>query len=165
MPTALDNGRWSTDKLFVAVALLLALSLFGCDDKSPAAKTSVISAGSGPTMTSSENPVSGGPAPAELQGRWLLVSISKKAFKNRFELVIRDRHYGFPLGLVRGSIVAQGNEVDFYNEDLCDRACPEGIGRYRWNVRGDMLHLDLIGEEPCANRAGVLDDATYRRSH
>jgi hypothetical protein len=104
----------------------------------------------------------GGPTPAELQGSWELVSKSGKTLKNRFELVIPARHYGFPIGLVRGEIVAQGNEVDLYNEDLCGLAFPKGVGRYRWTLAGEMLHLDLIGKDPCA-RAGVLNDATYRR--
>jgi hypothetical protein len=77
---------------------------------------------------------SGGPTPAELQGSWELVSKSGKTFKNRFELVIPARHYGFPIGLVRGEIVAQGNEVDLYNEDLCGLAFPKGVGRHRWTL-------------------------------
>jgi len=52
--------------------------------------------------------------------------------------------------------------VDFYNEDLCDLAFPEGVGRYRWIVNGELLHLDPIERDPCATRGGVLDDATYR---
>jgi hypothetical protein len=63
---------------------------------------------------------------------------------------------------VRGEIVAQGNEVDLYNEDLCGLAFPKGVGRYRWSLAGETLHLDLIGRDPCG-RAGVLNDATYRR--
>jgi len=99
----------------------------------------------------------------KLQGEWLLISKSGHAFKNRFELVIRDRHYGFPVGLVRGEVVAHGVEVDFYNEDLCDLPFPEGVGRYRWAVRGNVLHLDHMTKDPCATRGGVLDDAIYRR--
>ena len=77
--------------------------------------------------------------------------------------MIRARHYGFPIGLVRGEIVAQANEVDLYNEDLCGLAFPKGVGRYRWSLAGETLHLDLIGKDPCATRAGVLNEATYRR--
>ena len=44
--------------------------------------------------------------PAKLQGSWELVSKSGKTL-NRFELVIRAHHYGFPIGLVRGEIVAR----------------------------------------------------------
>jgi hypothetical protein len=51
---------------------------------------------------------------------------------------------------VRGEIVAQGNEVDLYNEDLCGLAFPKGVGRYRWTLAGEMLHLDLIGKDPRA---------------
>jgi hypothetical protein len=116
------------------------------------------------TTSGIENVPSGGPAPTRLQGQWLLISKSGHTFKNRFELVIRDRQYGFPVGLVRGQVVAHGVEVDFYNEDLCDLPFPEGVGRYRWTVTGKLLHLDRIEKDPCATRRGVLDDATYRRT-
>lgn len=119
-----------------------------------------------PAATSPASAPSGGPTPAELQGSWELVSISGKTLKNlgRLELVIRGSHYGFPIGLVRGQIVARGNEIDFYNEDLCGLAFPKGVGRYRWSLAAEALHLELIGRDPCANRVGVLNDATYRRS-
>jgi hypothetical protein len=134
----------------------------GCNHGTSASGASTASTGSVPTATIPEIAPSGGPTPAELQGSWELVSKSGKTFKNRFELVIPARHYGFPIGLVRGEIVAQGNEVDLYNEDLCGLAFPKGVGRYRWTLAGEMLHLDLIGKDPCAC-AGVLNDATYRR--
>jgi hypothetical protein len=116
-----------------------------------------------PTASGTDHAPSGGPASTKLQGHWLLVSKSGHMFKNRFELEIRDRQYGFPVGLVRGQVVAHGPEVDFYNEDLCDLAFPQGVGRYRWTVKGELLHLDRIEKDPCATRRGVLDDATYRR--
>jgi hypothetical protein len=115
------------------------------------------------TSTGTDNAPSGGSAPTKLQGHWLLVSKSGHAFKNRFELEIRDRQYGFPIGLVRGQVVAHGNEVDFYNEDLCDLAFPKGVGRYRWTVKGELLYLAEIEKDRCATRRGVLDDAAYHR--
>jgi hypothetical protein len=160
---------WQSSRLVLLVFCLVAIG-DGCDsgaegsetDTSTIVRTSPTQALS--TTNGIENAPTGGPAPTKLQGRWLLISKSGHTFKNRFELAIRDHQYGFPVGLVRGSIVAQGKKVDFYNEDLCGLAGPEGIGQYRWDVRGEILHLDLIGEDPCANRAGVLDDATYRRT-
>lgn len=114
--------------------------------------------------SSIENVPSGAPAPSKLQGHWLLISKSGHTFKNRFDFAIRDRQYGFPIGLVRGEVVAPGPfELDFYNEDLCDLPFPEGVGRYRWTVRGNLLYVDDLELDPCATRRGVLDDATYRR--
>jgi hypothetical protein len=115
------------------------------------------------TSSGSDNAPNGEPAPTKLQGHWLLVSKSAHTFKNRFELEIRDRQYGFPVGLVRGHVVTHDHEVDFYNEDLCNLAFPQGVGRYRWTVNGDLLHLERIEKDACATRRGVLEDATYRR--
>jgi hypothetical protein len=116
-----------------------------------------------PTSRGIDNAPSGGPAPTKLQGHWLLVSKSGHTFTNRFELEIRDRQYGFPVGLVRGHLVTHGDEVDFYNEDLCSLPFPQGVGRYRWTVKGERLHLARIDNDPCATRRGFLEDATYRR--
>jgi hypothetical protein len=35
---------------------------------------------------------------------------------------------------VRGHVVTHDPRGDFYNEDLCNLAFPQGIGRYRWTV-------------------------------
>jgi hypothetical protein len=29
--------------------------------------------------------------------------------------------------------------------------------------RGERLHFELIGEEPCGGRGDILEDATYER--
>jgi hypothetical protein len=107
------------------------------------------------------------PASAHETAGTLVAGLSKSghAFKNRFELEVRDRQYGFPVGLVRGQVAAHGSEVDFYNEDLCDLAFPEGVGRYRWSVNGELLYLAGIEDDQCATRRGVLDGAKYRRLH
>jgi hypothetical protein len=160
---------WQSSRLVLLVVCLVAIG-DGCDsgaegsetDTSTIVRTSPTQALS--TTNGIENAPSGGPAPTKLQGHWLLISKSGHTFKNRFELAIRDHQYGFPMGLVRGQVVAHGVEVDFYNEDLCDLAFPEDVGRYRWTVTGKLLHLDRIEKDPCATRGGVLDDATYRRT-
>jgi hypothetical protein len=162
MQATVDTGPCWPHSPRVAVALVSVLSPLGCNHGTSASGASTAPPGSVPTATIPEIAPSGGPTPAKLQGSWELVSKSGKTFKNRFELVIPARHYGFSIGLVRGEIVAQGNEVDLYNEDLCGLAFPKGVGRYRWALAGEMLHLDLIGKDPRA-RAGVLNDATYRR--
>jgi hypothetical protein len=161
---------WQNSRLVLLAFCLFAIGN-GCDSggeaEGPATDSStVVQTSPTPALSTTsgiENAPSGGPAPTKLQGHWLLISKSGHTFKNRFELVIRGRQYGFPVGLVRGQVVAQNVEVDFYNEDLCDLAFPEGVGRYRWKVTGKLLHLDRIEKDPCATRAGVLVDATYRR--
>jgi hypothetical protein len=157
--------------MLILLALCVVSIAEGCDSGAEAKGSATATSSNGrtsptaalSTTTGIDNAPSGGSAPTKLQGEWLLISKSGHAFKNRFELVIRDRHYGFPVGLVRGEVVAHGVEVDFYNEDLCDLPFPEGVGRYRWAVRGNVLHLDHMTKDPCATRGGVLDDAIYRR--
>jgi hypothetical protein len=144
------------------LALCVVSIANGCDSGGEVKGSATAAALS--TVSGINNAPNGGPAPTKLQGHWLLTSKSGHTFKNRFELVIRDRQYGFPVGLVRGEVVAsEAFEVDFYNEDLCDLPFPEGVGRYRWTVKGKLLHLKDIKKDPCATRGGVLDDATYRR--
>ena len=157
--------------MLILLALCVAATANGCDSRGEgnASATGTLSNGTSPaaalsTTSGVDNAPSGGPAPSKLQGHWLLISKSGHTFKNRFDFAIRDRQYGFPIGLVRGEVVAPGPfEVDFYNEDLCDLPFPEGVGRYRWTVKGKLLHLDDLEVDPCATRRGVLDDATYRR--
>jgi hypothetical protein len=74
--------------------------------------------------------------------------------------VIPARHYGFSIGLVRGEIVAQGNEVDLYNEDLCGLAFPKGVGRYRLDL-GRVRCFTWISSERIRARAPV--SSTTRR--
>jgi hypothetical protein len=49
------------------------------------------------------------------------------------------------------------------NAAICGLQLPEGIGKYRWENRGERLHFELIGEEPCGGRGDILEDATYER--
>jgi hypothetical protein len=147
MQATVDTGpRWPHSPRVARCAGFGSEPPRGCNHGTSASGASTASTGSVPTATIPEIAPSGGPTPAKLQGSWELVSKSGKTFKNRFELVIPARHYGFSIGLVRGEIVAQGNEVDLYNEDLCGLAFPKGVGRYRWGLAGEILHLDLIGK-------------------
>jgi hypothetical protein len=61
-----------------------------------------------------------------------------------------------------GEIVVRGNEIDFFNSALCGLSLPEGIGRYKWRIRGNILHLEVIGKDPCGGRASGID-ATFKR--
>lgn len=156
--------------MLVLLALCVAAVANGCDSGGEVEASATSSNGrTSPTAALSttsgvDNAPNGGPVPAKLQRHWLLISKSGHTFKNRFDFAIRDRQYGFPIGLVRGEVVAPGPfELDFYNEDLCDLPFPEGVGRYRWTVKGELLHLVAIEKDPCATRRGVLDGATYRR--
>jgi hypothetical protein len=47
---------------------------------------------------------------------------------------------------------------------VCGGTAFEGVGRYRWTLEGDTLHLDMIGNDECSGRQTILDDATYERT-
>jgi hypothetical protein len=147
-----------------AAALCFVAGLVACGgDKSSESGTSSASTSSGTRASTVVQRPSGGPAPGVLQGRWQLVSVVKKKITVDFQLIISDRKYTWKGSDVNGNVVAKGNEVVFFNESLCRLAFPEGVARYKWNVKAEMLHLHLVGKEPCRDRGGVFDDAMYRR--
>ena len=37
------------------------------------------------------------------------------------------------------------------------------VGRYRWRVTGQKLHLGAIGEDPCNGRAAAVANTTFER--
>jgi hypothetical protein len=111
------NSGVRHSSIFVLLALSLVAVCDGCsrgeEAGGSATGASAVEPTSSATTSGIENAPSGGPPPVKLQGHWLLISKSGHKFKNRFELEIRDRQYGFPVGLVRGHVVAHDAEVDF----------------------------------------------------
>jgi len=75
------------------------------------------------------------------------------------EVSYRASHGG---GGGSGQIVVNGNEIDFFSSALCGLYLPEGVGRYRWRIKGGMLHLDAIGKDPCGGRAAGIDGVTFK---
>jgi hypothetical protein len=113
------------------------------------------------TSTAQAQSPSGGPAPAELQGTWKLVSGND--LEKGLQFVITDRHYRVPTRLAHGDLAVNGDEVAFFNAAICGLTLPEGVGKYRWTIEGERLHLESIGEDPCGGRADILDDVLYER--
>ena len=58
--------------------------------------------------------------------------------------------------------MVKGNEIDFFNAAVCGLYLPEGVGRYRWRIKGRTLQLDVIGKDLCGGRVSGLD-ATFKR--
>jgi hypothetical protein len=161
---ASDHGPVQPLSAHIAVVgAALALASAGCGGKSVAAETSPTTSGAGPTA--STGGPAGGPggeaAPAKLQGTWRLVS---KSPEQGLIFVITDRHYRVPTRLAHGDLVVDGDEIQFFNAAICGLTLPEGVGRYRWTVKGDRLHFEAIGKEPCGGRADILANATYERT-
>ncbi|MEO8572009.1 MAG: hypothetical protein ABI553_09970 [Chloroflexota bacterium] len=51
-----------------------------------------------------------------------------------------------------GSIVVNGNEIDFFNVKACGLFLPEGVGRYEWGLQGTTLHFAPLNSDPCPVR-------------
>jgi hypothetical protein len=63
---------------------------------------------------------------------------------------------------VRGNVVVTGDEIDFFNGDICGLQLPDGVGRYRWTLASGTLHLVSITTDPCG-RTNVLDGQDYAK--
>ncbi len=153
LPRALDRSEdVLPDETRVGVATMLA----GCGGSSSATGTSTAAA---PTTPQSGVPA-GGPAPAELQGVWKLVS--KNPDKGLL-FVISEQHYSVPTRFAHGDLAVEGDEIAFFNAAICGLTLPDGVGRYRWKVEHKKLRFSLIGKEPCGGRSDILDDSTYTK--
>ncbi len=107
-------------------------------------------------------PTSSASQPAELQGDWLSIETSGLP---PVRLTIRESSYRASRGGDDGSgeIVVRGDEIDFFNSAICALYLPEGVGRYRWRIKGNKLQLHVIEKDPCGGRASGID-ATFKRA-
>jgi len=106
------------------------------------------------TSTAPEHPV-----PPELRGTWLLDSEENSGL---VRLYLRESTYtASQLGSHAGQVAVKGNVMEF--TALCGATYVKGVGRYRWTLDEDSLHLDLIGKDECSGRSAILEDATYKR--
>jgi hypothetical protein len=65
--------------------------------------------------------------------------------------------------LAHGDLVVNGEKVAFFNAQICGLALPDGVGRYRWTVKGSRLRFTPVDDDPCGGRAAILADETYER--
>jgi hypothetical protein len=151
-----DHGGVKPVGMCVTAALVLASVLAGCGSGSSDTKTTTAAA---PATTRSSIPA-GGPAPNELQGTWKLAS---KGPNKGLLFVISEQHYRVPTRLAHGDLAVGGDEIAFFNAAICGLTLPDGVGRYRWTVKGDALRFEPVGKEPCGGRADILANATYKR--
>jgi hypothetical protein len=152
----------------VLLTLFLAVGLDGCSGASvdgEASGTSVDKTISASSTAATQGPT-GQLAPMRLQGTWKLVSIAGKPIGASLIIAISDRKYALRGTDVNGDLVVKENEIDFFNENLCIRGTSRSdprVGRYQWTLRGRKLHFRLLGKEPCGDRTGLFEDATYQR--
>jgi hypothetical protein len=116
----------------------------------------------GATDTRSATPTAPGhPLPAELQATWRLDSGSTS---DPVRLYLRETTYTATRGggSHAGKVEVDGSMLKF--TAICGGSNVEGVGRYRWTLEGNALHLDLMGGDECSGRSAILEDATYKRS-
>jgi hypothetical protein len=123
------------------------------------------SAVSSPAPTSSPPP--GGPVPSQLWGNWYLPGAavtqvtagyihcpSKPTPTNCFfQLVLGGSTWSISYaalgGIVapyQGNVVANRNEMDFYNSAHCDFPMAASVGRYTWRLTAGVLYFTLISD-------------------
>jgi hypothetical protein len=140
----------------------LAWSLVACSSSEGSASGSATASRSAPSTVGGETAPQGGPAPSELQGTWLFRSDA-----GPLRLYLREDGYTISEGGgVQGDIVVDGDEIAFFNSN--GPSCPPDplpdVGRYRWRVTGEKLHLRAIGEDACSGRASALANRTFVRA-
>ena len=141
----------------VALAGLLLATMLGACGGGPS--TSGETTAPAPTTTRSGVPP-GGPAPPELQGTWKLVSHTAE---KGLLFVISEEHYRVPTRFAHGDLAVEENEIAFFNAAICGLTLPDGVGHYRWAVKGESLRFEPIGEDPCGGRGDILANQTYKR--
>ena len=97
------------------------------------------------------------PLPVELQGTWFL-STATAANPTRFYL----RETSYALVGQSGKVEAEGDVLTFTSN--CFGSRETTVGRYRWTLEEDNLHLEMIGKDQCGGRGDLLADATYERT-
>jgi hypothetical protein len=142
----------------LTVGALAAAVLAACGGRS----STSTAAAPGATDTGSATPTAAGhPRPAELQAAWRLDS---GPTSDPVRLYLRETTYTATRGAGShaGEVEADGDVLKF--TAICGGSNVEGVGRYRWTLEGNALHLDLLGRDECSGRSAILENATYKRS-
>jgi hypothetical protein len=154
--------RIVTCVLVVLSSWLLVACGSNTNQSSPATATRTAPA-TATTTTTVAQPPPGGPAPAQLIGRWKRVASTASdaalvTLKSRAFQVVDN------LGGATGEIVVNGNEIDFFNVAQCHLVLPQGVGRYRWRLRGVTLHFAPLNNDPCPIRHQHFANQDFNRS-
>ena len=80
-----------------------------------------------------------------------------------FRLYLRPSAYTVSRsgGSHAGQVEADGSVLTF--TALCGDSSVEGVGRYRWTLDRNALHLVLLGRDEGSGRSAVLEDAIHTR--
>jgi len=105
-----------------------------------------------PTRPASMTTTPSAPIPLKLQGTWLLRD-------PLLRLKLTERSYSVEDH--SGLAEAEGDVLTFTS--TCGDSAVTGVGHYRWTLKGNKLHLSVIGKDDCAGRASGLSGATFER--
>jgi hypothetical protein len=135
--------RWAV--IGIAGATLTA-TLAACGGQSSAP------AESEPTRPASMTTTPSNPIPLKLQGTWLLRDplLRLKLTESSYSV---EGH--------SGPAEAEGDVLTFTS--TCGGSAVTGVGHYRWTLKGNRLHLSVIGKDECGGRASGLSGATFER--
>lgn len=114
--------------------------------------TAAITPSPTPNPTPTPSPPPGGPAPSQLSGEWIEVTVPGGLVED-MSLVGTS----YRLGSASGNIRVSGNQIYFFNGP-CD-----GVGLYRWTIHGSILHFTLLNDDPCGRRMD-LDNHSYSKT-
>ena len=134
--------------------MLASAALAACGGGSPSPSEEAAGTGSESTTTAAPEH----PLPVKLQGTWFL---STATATDPVRLYLRETSFALPHGH-SGTVEAEGDVLTFTAG--CAGTEFVGVGRYRWTLETDTLHLDMIGNDPCSGRRSILDDVTYERT-
>lgn len=98
--------------------------------------------------------------PTSLAGAWFFPFHATEVdlLGNAYQVVQTN-----PPNHAEGSVVVNGDEIDFFSGSGCGIPLPGGIGRYRWTLQDDgSVHFTALSHDPCG-RVDILDNATWTR--
>ena len=76
----------------------------------------------------------------------------------------RDRLAAVWVGVAGALAVSLGFGALLTFTSNCFGSRETTVGRYRWTLEEDNLHLEMIGKDQCGGRGDLLADATYERT-
>jgi len=116
-----------------------------------------------PTAFARVTPPPGGPVPDALNGDWHVITTNPG---DQGDLIFNGSKFQIETtgGVSFGQVAVNGDEMDFYSGTGCGIALPGGVGRYRWNLSGGVLHLAPLGIDPCGGRERAIANSSYTKA-
>jgi hypothetical protein len=106
-----------------------------------------------PTPPASMTTTPSNSVPLKLQGTWLV--------REPFLLRLKLNEGSYSVEGHSGPAEVEGDVLTFTS--TCGDSAVTGVGHYRWTLKGDKLHLSIIGKDECAGRASGLSGTTFER--